>query len=104
MSRTIRYKTYNQDASAYTYEDILVDGQSTGLFDMEGTEVFEGDVVDLFGFLLVVVWVKDEGKFAFQNHDQPNIVDAFVFNSKTMKDVKVVGKIDPKKEDTEKND
>ena len=48
-----------------THADEIELMQSTGLYDMEGTEVFEGDIVDYKGRKAVVKWHGSYASFIY---------------------------------------
>ena len=65
--------------------------QYTGFKDEDGKEIYEGDIIDLFGIYLEVVWSQDEAKFDLTNNDFR--VGAFIFDKYTVSHIRVVGNI-----------
>ena len=66
-------------------------GQFTGEYDMDGAEIYEGDICDVTGTNVVVAWDKNYLKLDFFHFDGKKAV--FNFEKGIGKIVKVVGNI-----------
>ena len=53
----------------YAVKDDTV-GQFTGLFDKNGTEIYEGDIIQTNSYLGWVVWNNERCQFELRNHKQ----------------------------------
>ena len=66
--------------------------QSTGLFDKEGQEIFEGDIVRFFDSLYTVFYDIKEGSYRLKPHDDRWVVD-YMSNFSSEESFEVVGNI-----------
>lgn len=74
----------------YTVESETV-GQFTGEYDMDGTEIYEGDICDIVGTNVVVMWDENYLKLDFFHFDRKK--EVFNLEKNCGKLVKVVGNI-----------
>lgn len=72
--------------------DEIVLMQSTGLFDRNGKEIFEGDIVKFFDSLYTVFYDIKEGSYRLKPHDDRWIVD-YMCNFSSEESFEVVGNI-----------
>ena len=66
--------------------------QSTGLFNKEGQEIFEGDIVRFFDSLYTVFYDIKEGSYQLKPHDDRWVVD-YMSNFSSEESFEVVGNI-----------
>lgn len=71
--------------------------QSTGLKDMNGKEIFEGDIVRFFDSLYTVFYDIVEGCYRLKPHDKRWVVD-YMCNFSSEESFEVVGNIYENKE------
>ena len=66
--------------------------QSTGLKDLNGVEIFEGDIVRFFDSLYTVFYDIKEGSYRLKPHDDRWVVD-YMSNFSSEESFEVVGNI-----------
>ena len=71
--------------------------QSTGLKDLNGVEIFEGDIVRFFDSLYTVFYDIKEGSYRLKPHDDRWVVD-YMSNFSSEESFEVVGNIYENKE------
>ena len=71
--------------------------QSTGLKDLNGIEIFEGDIVQFFDSLYTVFYEIKEGCYRLKPHDDRWVVD-YMCNFSSEESFEVVGNIYENKE------
>ena len=76
----------------YVFVDHLVIMQSTGLKDLNGVEIFEGDIVRFFDSLYTVFYDIKEGSYRLKPHDDRWVVD-YMCNFSSEESFEVVGNI-----------
>ena len=76
----------------YVFVDHLVIMQSTGLKDLKGVEIFEGDIVRFFDSLYTVFYDISEGSYRLKPHDDRWVVD-YMCNFSSEESFEVVGNI-----------
>lgn len=111
---TPKFRTWNSETKEIevfkTYEEISElflalsadDGfysimQSTGLFDLNGVEIFEGDIVRFFDSLYTVFYDIKEGSYRLKPHDDRWVVD-YMSNFSSEESFEIVGNIYENKE------
>jgi hypothetical protein len=77
-------------------EDVIL-MQSTGLFDKNGKEIFEGDIVRFFDSLYTVFYDIKEGCYRLKPHDDRWVVD-YMCNFSSEESFEVVSNIYETKE------
>ena len=77
-------------------EDVIL-MQSTGLFDKNGKEIFEGDIVRFFDSLYTVFYNISEGSYQLEPHDERWVVD-YMSNFSSEESFEIVGNIYENKE------
>ena len=71
--------------------------QSTGLFDKNGKEIFEGDIVRFFDSLYTVFYDIEEGSYRLKPHDDRWVVD-YMSNFSSEETFEIIGNIYENKE------
>lgn len=66
--------------------------QSTGLFDKNGKEIFEGDIVRFFDSLYTVFYDIEEGSYRLKPHDDRWVVD-YMSNFSSEESFEIIGNI-----------
>ena len=77
-------------------EDVVL-MQSTGLFDINGKEIFEGDIVRFFDSLYTVFYDIEEGSYRLKPHDDRWVVD-YMSNFSSEESFEIIGNIYENKE------
>ena len=77
--------------------------QSTGLFDKNGKEIFEGDIVRFFDSLYTVFYDIEEGSYRLKPHDDRWVVD-YMSNFSSEESFEIIGNIYENKEILEKKE
>lgn len=78
------------------FSDVIL-MQSTGLKDLNGIEIFEGDIVRFFDSLYTVFYDIKEGSYRLKPHDDRWVVD-YMCNFSSEESFEVVGNIYENKE------
>lgn len=86
----------------YAYDFYLEDEdatimQSTGLKDLNGIEIFEGDIVQFFDSLYTVFYDIKEGSYRLEPHDDRWVID-YMSNFSSEETLEVVANIYENKE------
>ena len=71
--------------------------QSTGIKDLNGVEIFEGDIVRFFDSLYTVFYDIKEGSYRLKPHDDRWVVD-YMSNFSSEESFEIVGNIYENKE------
>lgn len=71
--------------------------QSTGLKDLNGIEIFEGDIVKIFDSLYTVFYNISEGSYQLEPHDERWVVD-YMSNFSSEESLEIVSNIYENKE------
>ena len=71
--------------------------QSAGLFDKNGKEIFEGDIVRFFDSLYTVFYDIEEGSYRLKPHDDRWVVD-YMSNFSSEESFEIIGNIYENKE------
>ena len=77
-------------------EDVIL-MQSTGLNDLNGVEIFEGDIVQFFDSLYTVFYDIKEGSYRLKPHDDRWVID-YMSNFSSEESFEIVGNIYENKE------
>lgn len=77
--------------------DKIILMQSTGLKDLNGVEIFEGDIVRFFDSLYTVFYDIKEGSYRLKPHDDRWVVD-YMSNFSSEESFEIVGNIYENKE------
>ena len=80
------------DAGEWIVNNDLHLMQSTGLKDLNGVEIFEGDIVRFFDSLYTVFYDIKEGSYRLKPHDDRWVVD-YMSNFSSEESFEVVGNI-----------
>ena len=80
------------DAGEWIVNNDLNLMQSTGLKDLNGVEIFEGDIVRFFDSLYTVFYDIKEGSYRLKPHDDRWVVD-YMSNFLSEENFEVVGNI-----------
>lgn len=71
--------------------------QSTGLKDINGVEIFEGDIVRFFDSLYTIFYDIKEGSYRLKPHDERWVID-YMSNFSSEENFEIVGNIYENKE------
>ena len=85
-----------RDIKYYDFEDVIL-MQSTGIKDLNGVEIFEGDIVRFFDSLYTVFYDIKEGSYRLKPHDDRWVVD-YMSNFSSEESFEIVGNIYENKE------
>lgn len=77
--------------------DKIILMQSTGLKDLNGIVIFEGDIVKIFDSLYTVFYNISEGSYQLEPHDERWVVD-YMSNFSSEESLEIVGNIYENKE------
>ena len=66
--------------------------QSTGLKDLNGVEIFEGDIVRFFDSLYTVFYDIKEGSYRLKPHDERWVID-YMSNFTSEESLEIIGNI-----------
>ena len=72
--------------------DKIILMQSTGLRDLNGIEIFEGDIVRIFDSLYTVFYNIKEGSYQLEPHDDRWVID-YMSNFSSEESFEIVGNI-----------
>lgn len=84
------------ESDCFDFEDVIFT-QSTGLKDLNGVEIFEGDIVRFFDSLYTVFYDIKEGCYRLKPHDDRWVVD-YMCNFSSEESFEVVSNIYENKE------
>lgn len=101
MSDVKRIDFWNSEIDARLFEETAIEEvelmQSTELFDKNGQEIFEGDIVRFFDSLYTVFYDIKEGCYRLKPHEDRWVVD-YMCNFSSEESFEVVGNIYENKE------
>lgn len=91
------YRNRNQEIELHPRDENIILMQSTGLKDLNGVEIFEGDIVRFFDSLYTVFYDIKEGSYRLKPHDDRWVVD-YMSNFSSEESLEIVGNIYENKE------
>lgn len=94
------YRNRNQEIELHPRDENIILMQSTGLFDKNNTEIFEGDIIRVLDSTYTVFYDNEKGSYRLKPHDDRWNVD-YMSNFSHGGNFEVVGNIYENKEVTE---